>query len=158
MKVKRNQIKNLFLALDRTKYEMPISSIFRHMALKNVNILISEMNKINENFALPPEFNEFATKRDAILTSYNLTTDKSGSSLSQEDKEVLERKLQDLNTEYEDVLNKVLEINNKKEELMKQDVDLPLLQIDIKDMPTIAKETENHWTVWNLLSTFVKDE
>jgi hypothetical protein len=158
MLVKRSQIRNLFAALDRTKYEMPISSIFRHMATKNVNILLNQINSMGKTFEAPAEYQEFSQKRDAILATYNLTTPVTAGSLTTEQEEKLNGELKALNAEYNDILGRMYRLNKEKEEYLSQEVDLPLIQISIKDMPTLAKDTENHWVVWSLLEKFVKDD
>jgi len=159
MKIKKSQIKNLFMVLDRTKYEMPISSIFRHMATKNVSVLLEQLKSLETSFAPPMEYQEYLNKRNILNTEINPTAaTKNPVPYTKEQEEKIKEELGKLNSEYADILQKVINLNTAKEESMKEEVDLPLLQIHIKDMPTIAKDTENHWVVWNVLETFVKDE
>ncbi len=159
MKIKKSKIKNLFMVLDRTKYEMPISSVFRHMATKNVTILLDKMKEIETAFAPPPEYQEYLNKRNMLITEINPSAaTKSPVPNTKEQEEKIKEELTKLNSEYADLLQRVVALNVEKEKSMNEEIDLPLMQISIKDMPTIAKDTENHWVVWSVLETFVKDE
>lgn len=158
MKIHRKKIKELFEVLNNINlYEMPISSSFRFLVTSNLQLLSNELNIIEIVMKDPPEWLEYKNKRIELLLSFNVKDEESLKNLNDQSRKELEEKMIVLNQEYATIIERMSVMESDRKDFMNMEIEIPLKTVHIDKAPDLAKNTQNHWGVWNAIKIFFHD-
>lgn len=156
MKLTRKQVIELNHILATTEYDMPISARFRYAVTHNIKKTKEEIDAINDAFPPSEGLKEFFSKRNTILTKYNIKKDSDVALLEEDARKGLDAQLEEINTAYKPQLEEANAIEKEKDSFLDETVEIDLKVIKLDDMPVIAKDNKYpHWDIWSVVERIV---
>jgi len=147
--LKTSQLKLLLEVLKQ--FETVKNKKIAYFALRNTHILIDELSPLIEleKQFYSDEYNIFDNKRNKLVEE-NQLKDENGKPLVNHngpvfgDKlEAVNKKWEELTTDYKDVIAERVSLNKQYEEILKEDITFNIIKISFKDLPDDIVEAKN---------------
>lgn len=158
MQISRRKVIELGLTLMQAEhlFKLPISGRFYYACVKNRELGREEYKLSMEANPYPPQFNEYETKRVAILNEVGesvkpgfskmddrerdaIVNSRDEKVMPSEKREMLLKRLNDLSTEYKDLLQEVDAVNVRRNEFLDEVDDFPIKTVKLSDIPEVVE-------------------
>lgn len=159
MKLIRKNVVELDHVLKTTNYVQPIKTRFRYATSKILKVTGAEIEEINDAFRTPEAFVEYRQKEAKVYAEFGVTKLEDINEFEEEKKQELDAKLDALKEEYSDAIDEFNALEKEKLEFLDEEVDIPVHQVKLEDMPDIAAENMYpDWEIWRVLQLIVAEE
>ena len=157
MQISRRKVIDMGMVLLQAEsiFKQPITGKFYYACVKNRDLAKEEYKLAMEANPYPPQYDEYETKRVAIINEVGESVKEGFSKLSNHERDailtsvdpnvmpgdkrdLLVGRVNELRQEYKDLLDEVDAINRKREEFMDEEDDFPIKTVKLSEVPEIV--------------------